>query len=67
METVGEMAAGMDQLVQIRRMNLRVVDGVDGAEHHVVRDDEEEVGAQIGGGRWKGMGCMWLHSSKGGR
>ncbi len=67
MEAVGEVAAGANQLVEVRGVNLGVVDGVDGAEHEIVRDDEEEVGALVGGGQRKRTRRVLLHSGEGDR
>jgi hypothetical protein len=64
-EAVGEVATGVDQLVKIRGVDLGIADGVDGAEHEVVRDDEEEVGALVSGGGGKRMGGTLLHSGEG--
>jgi hypothetical protein len=66
-EAVGEVAAGADQFVEVRGVDLGIVDGVDGAEHEIVRDDEEEVGALTGGRQWKRTSRALLHSGKGDR
>ncbi len=44
MEAVGEVGSGADEAVEVWGVDLGVVDGIDGAEHEVVRDEEEEVG-----------------------
>lgn len=67
MEAVGKVAAGADQLVEVRGVDLGVVDGVDGAEHEIVRDDEEEVGTLRGGGQRERTGWMLLDRGEGDR
>ena len=67
MEAVGEVAAGADELIEVRGLDFGVVDGVDGAEHEVVRDYEEEVGALVGGSQRERAGGVLLHSGEGDR
>jgi hypothetical protein len=62
-----EVAAGVDELVEIRGVHLRIVDGVDRPEHEIVRDDEKKVWALIGGSHWKRMGRGLVHGGEGDR
>lgn len=63
---MGEVDAVANQSVEVRGMNLGIVDGVNRAEHEVVRNEEEKVRPTVSRGRCGGHRSSCLCGGKGG-
>ena len=64
---MSEVHATVHKSVDVWRMHFWIVDGVDGAVHQVVRDEEEKVGAIVPGSSGLSFGCCSRGGQGGGR